>query len=145
MRDSPYPLKLQGYKTPPQQISGCPLPLLRPFSIGQGLTPPPKPDRCPVPFLPLYLPLWQLHTGPGPEGVQGQIGPLAMYPHGSSWSVILSNTSLICPGSPGAEVRNPELRGGPRPHQDKWAGGLQIRFHRATVRWHRPTVLVQLP
>lgn len=145
MHDSLYPLQLQEYRTPPQQVSGCPLPLLRPSSLGQGLTPPPEPGTCPAPPFPSSS-----HCGSSiqarPERVQGQTSPPATGPHGSAWSEAVSNISLIGPGACGAEVGDPERSDGPDPHPARWAGSLQLPFHRYTVRWHPPTpVLVQLP
>lgn len=68
-----------------------------------------------------------------------------MHPQGSTGSVIVPNTSLIGQGARSAEAKNTVLIGGPGPHPVRRAGGLRFRFHEDTIRWHPPTVLVQLP
>ena len=65
------PLKPPEGQTLPQQVSGCPALLLGPSSLGQRPAPPPE-HMWPAPSLPLDLPLWRLHAGPG-SGVQGQV------------------------------------------------------------------------
>lgn len=69
------PLKPPEGQTLPQQVSGCPALLLGPSSLGQHPAPPPE-HMWPSPSLPLDLPLWRLHAGPG-SGVQGQVSDWA--------------------------------------------------------------------
>lgn len=119
---------------PPQQVSGCPVP------PSEALQPWPRPDpssrtrHVVSPSLPLVLPLWKLHTGPGPGGVHGQTSPRAVRPQSFSWGIIVPSTCLIGPGAHGARVGSPECSGAPGPHPAKQARNLQFCFHGDFVR-----------
>lgn len=85
------PAQTPGVQAPLPSESRGPISPSEPCSFGQGLTPPPEPRS--VPSRPLLLPLCQLHTGPGPEGVQRQTGPEAGHPHGCPWSAMYQTGS----------------------------------------------------